>query len=112
MVQEIKIKVNMHSEKCRKGVMKTITNLSGVDKVSVDLPKGMLVVIGDVDPVCVATCLRKKKWVAEIVSVGPKKDEKKDENKLIPIVYYNTPYGYSCHPVYQSSRQADGCIIL
>ncbi|KAJ0580894.1 putative heavy metal-associated domain, HMA, heavy metal-associated domain superfamily [Helianthus annuus] len=105
-LQEIKIKVNMHSEKCRKGVMKAVTKLSGVDQVTVDLPKEMLVVIGDVDPVCVATCLRKKRWVAQIVSVGPKKEKEKDENKLFPMMYCNAPYdygyGYGYYPVYRS----------
>ncbi|KAI7742483.1 hypothetical protein M8C21_007167 [Ambrosia artemisiifolia] len=113
--QEIKIKVNMHSEKCRKGVLKTVTKLSGVHQVSVDLPKEMLVVIGDVDPVCVATCLRKKRWVAQIVSVGPKKEKDKEDNKLFPIMYGDAPYGYEYgyryYPVYQSSRQAEGCTI-
>ncbi|KAI3810645.1 hypothetical protein L1987_20267 [Smallanthus sonchifolius] len=114
MVQEIKIKVNMHSAKCRKNVMKIVTKLSGVNQVSVDLPKEMLVVIGDVDPVCVTTCLRKKRWFAEIVSVGPKKDKEKDDNNTIPIMYCNAPYGYGYryYPVYPPSRQAEGCIIL
>ncbi|KAI3676121.1 hypothetical protein L1987_85720 [Smallanthus sonchifolius] len=109
--KEMKIKVNMHSAKCRKDVMKIVTKLSGVDQVSVDLPKEMLVVIGDVDPVCVARCLRKKRWFAEIVSVGPKKD-KKDENKTIPLICCNDPCGYGYYPVYPPSRQAEGCLIL
>ncbi|KAK1440363.1 hypothetical protein QVD17_06188 [Tagetes erecta] len=113
--QEIKIKVNMHSEKCRRGVMKTVTKLSGVDQVSVDLPKEMLVVIGDVDPVCVTTSLRKKKWVAKIISVGPKKP-KDDDKKIVPIMYCNDPCGYGygyyppCPPVVHHGDQ--GCNIL
>ncbi|XP_071725481.1 heavy metal-associated isoprenylated plant protein 2-like [Rutidosis leptorrhynchoides] len=103
MVQEIKVKVSMHCEKCRTEVMKAVTKLSNVDNITVDLEKQMLVVIGDVDPVCVATCLRKKKRFAEITSVGPVKTKetvasKKEDDK--PAVtntmyyynYYNPPY--------------------
>lgn len=98
--------------------MKTVTKLSGVDQVSVDLPKDMLVVVGDVDPVSVTTCLRKKKWVAKIVSVGPKKPkDDKDDKKCVPIMYCNDPcaygYGYGYYPPYPPVHHGDqGCNIL
>ncbi|KAI3810637.1 hypothetical protein L1987_20258 [Smallanthus sonchifolius] len=129
MVQEIQVKVNMHSEKCRKEVMKTVSKLSGINELSVDLEKEMLVVIGDVDPVCVATCLRKKRRVAVIVSVGPKKEKDKDGDKekekdgdkdddklVVPTMYCNAPYGYGYgygyYPVYPPSRHGEGCFML
>ncbi|KAL7582254.1 hypothetical protein Lser_V15G44780 [Lactuca serriola] len=118
MPQEIKVKVSMHSQKCRKEVMKTVTKLSGVDEVSVDLQKEMLVVIGDVDPVCVATSLRKKRKVANIVSVGPYKKKGKEVNKPavgFPMMYCNTPcYDGHGHFVYgyPPTRDAGGCNIL
>nr|XP_043623005.1 heavy metal-associated isoprenylated plant protein 2-like [Erigeron canadensis] len=99
MVQEIKLKVGMHCQKCRTEVMKAVTKLPGVDEVSVDLEKEMLVVIGDVDPVGVATCLRKKKRVADIVNVGPRKNKesgvvKKDvlEPNHTRVIYPYAPY--------------------
>ncbi|KAL8237371.1 hypothetical protein R6Q59_018452 [Mikania micrantha] len=113
---EIKLKVSMHSEKCRKEVMKAVAKLSGVDQVSVDLEKEMLEVTGDVDPVCVATSLRKKGRSVKFESVGPKKDEEITPqsptlNSNTP--YLNTPYDYGCYaPVYQPSRHVEGCIIL
>ncbi|CAI9303250.1 unnamed protein product [Lactuca saligna] len=117
MAQEIKVKVNMHSQKCRKDVLKTVTKLSGVNEVSVDLAKEMLVVIGDVDPVSIATCLRKKQRVANIVSVGPYKKKEKEADKPIgfPIMYCNNPcqngYGQFVygHP---PSHDGGGCNIL
>ncbi|KAI3752086.1 hypothetical protein L2E82_23253 [Cichorium intybus] len=117
MPQEIKVKVSMHSQKCRKEVMKIVSKLSGVDEVSVDLQKEMLVVIGDVDPVCIATSLRKKRKVANIVSVGPYKKKEKEGNKSValPIMYYNTPsydgYGRFIYG-YPPTRDGGGCNIL
>ncbi|CAI9303254.1 unnamed protein product [Lactuca saligna] len=117
MPQEIKVKVSMHSQKCRKDVMKTVTKLSGVDEVSVDLQKEMLVVIGDVDPVCVASSLRKKRKVANIVSVGPYKKKDKEVNKPVgfPMMYCNTPcydgYGRFVYG-YPTTHDAGGCNIL
>ncbi|KVI11388.1 heavy metal-associated isoprenylated plant protein 2-like [Cynara cardunculus var. scolymus] len=87
MPQEIKLKVRMQCEKCKIEVMKTVTELSGVDEISVDLEKEILVVIGDVDPVSVATRLRKKRRVAEILSV--RKYRRKDKVFVNPRVYYN-----------------------
>ncbi|KAI3509112.1 hypothetical protein L1887_24138 [Cichorium endivia] len=65
--------------------MKTVTKLSGVNEVSIDLAKETLVVIGDVDPVCIATSLRKKQRVADIVSVGPYKKKEKEDAKPVCV---------------------------
>ncbi|MFS8028482.1 putative heavy metal-associated domain, HMA, heavy metal-associated domain superfamily [Helianthus anomalus] len=122
-LQEIHVKVSMHSEKCRKEVMKAVTKLSGVNELSVDLEKEILMVIGDVDPVCVATCLRKKRRAAVIISVGPKKEDKdedkdgdKNDDRIIPVTYFNAPheygYGYRYFPVYPPSRHGEGCFML
>ncbi|KAJ9567296.1 hypothetical protein OSB04_003262 [Centaurea solstitialis] len=84
---EIKLKVSMHCEKCKIEVMKVVTELSGVDEIYVDLEKEILVVIGEVDPVSVAIRLRKKRRVAEILSVR----KHKSKNKVLsyPRAYYN-----------------------
>nr|XP_043619912.1 heavy metal-associated isoprenylated plant protein 2-like [Erigeron canadensis] len=116
MVQEIKLKVSMHSEKCKKEVLKTVTKLAHIDEVTVDLKKEQLIVVGDVDPVCVAKCLRKKRKVVEIVSVGPHKKEKDITDKQqFPIVYYNhNPYNYQYGQIYEYplARDGGGCNIL
>lgn len=44
-----------------------------MDEVKLDAEKGILTVIGCVDPVCVATQVRKAGYHAEITSVGPPK---------------------------------------
>lgn len=53
---------------------------AGVDSISMDMKEKKLTVIGDVDPVEVVSKLRKT-WHTEIVSVGPAKEEKKDDKK-------------------------------
>ncbi|KAH7865889.1 hypothetical protein Vadar_012711 [Vaccinium darrowii] len=44
---------------------------TGIDHISVDAEKGIVTVIGDVDPVCVTTQIRKAGKRVEIISVGP-----------------------------------------
>nr|GEU86401.1 heavy metal-associated isoprenylated plant protein 2-like [Tanacetum cinerariifolium] len=71
--EKIEVNVNMHCEKCKTEVLKVVTKLSGINEVSVNLEKQMLVVIGDVDPVCVVKAVRKIGKIANITSVGPPK---------------------------------------
>ncbi|XP_057780467.1 heavy metal-associated isoprenylated plant protein 39-like [Salvia miltiorrhiza] len=62
--------------------LKTVSTLSGIDEISIDLKGKKLTVIGTVDPVSVVSKLRKKSWPAHIISVGPAKEpEKKEEPK-------------------------------
>ncbi|KAK3022174.1 hypothetical protein RJ639_045369, partial [Escallonia herrerae] len=73
---KIELKVGIYCERCKRDVLKAITKLPGIDKVSVDVGKGMVTVIGDVDPVCVTKKVRKTGKVTELVSVGPPAKEK------------------------------------
>ncbi|PWA37803.1 Heavy metal-associated domain, HMA [Artemisia annua] len=73
MPKKIELKVNMHSQACKTKVLKAVTKVIGIDEVSADLEKQMLIVIGDVDPVCIVARVRKIGKIAEIVSVGPPK---------------------------------------
>ncbi|THG21580.1 hypothetical protein TEA_025262 [Camellia sinensis var. sinensis] len=51
--------------------------LSILDEISVDSEKGILTVIGNVDPVLVATQVRKSRKVADLIGVGPSKTKEK-----------------------------------
>nr|GEW21172.1 heavy metal-associated isoprenylated plant protein 2-like [Tanacetum cinerariifolium]GEX48474.1 heavy metal-associated isoprenylated plant protein 2-like [Tanacetum cinerariifolium] len=122
MSKKIELKVNMHSQTCKTKVLKAVTKVLGIDEVSMDLEKQMLIVIGDVDPVCVVARVRKIGKIAEIVSVGPPK--KPDPPKphepckdLCKIVYPN-PWPV-CNDVYgpvmvgySQSCDGGGCFIL
>ncbi|GMP39703.1 hypothetical protein CsSME_00010429 [Camellia sinensis var. sinensis] len=73
MEKKIEVKVSIHCHKCKSDVLKSVTRLQGIDQVSVDSEKGILTVIGNVDPVLVATQVRKTGKVAELIGVGPPK---------------------------------------
>ena len=90
MFQKIEVSVNMHCEKCKTEVLKAVTKLSGINEVSVNLEKQMLVVIGDVDPVCVVKRVRKIGKIAQMVSVGPPK-KPDDKSKTEPCVIVCPP---------------------
>ncbi|KAJ1404397.1 Heavy metal-associated domain, HMA [Sesbania bispinosa] len=60
--------------------MKSVSGLSGVESVSVDMKDQKMTIIGDIDTVHIVEKLRKF-CHADILSVGPAKEEKKEEKK-------------------------------
>ncbi|KAM5562451.1 hypothetical protein ABKV19_017595 [Rosa sericea] len=94
--QEIVIKVNINCQICKTDVLKAVAKLTGITMVVVDGEKGLLRVVGDVDPVLVVKRLRKARKVAEIVSVGPPKPS---EPKQIPSVFLLPPCCNQCELV-------------
>ncbi|XAR52775.1 hypothetical protein NMG60_11021028 [Bertholletia excelsa] len=77
-MKKTELKVNMHCNKCSAQVLKAVTAVRGIDQVSVDRENDTVTVLGDADPVMVASRIRKVGKVAEIISVGaPKPPEKK-----------------------------------
>ncbi|KAK4402071.1 Heavy metal-associated isoprenylated plant protein 2 [Sesamum angolense] len=71
--KKIELKVGIYCEKCKTRVLKAVAKLKGVDEITVNAEKGILTVVGTVDPVCVTTQVRKAGNYAEITSVGPPK---------------------------------------
>ncbi|KAL9681870.1 hypothetical protein QQ045_013659 [Rhodiola kirilowii] len=69
---KIVVKVSIHCEKCKQAVFKAVTKLTGIDQVSLDEEKGLLTIIGTVDPVVVVERVREKtRKRAYLESVGP-----------------------------------------
>ncbi|KAI5400347.1 heavy metal-associated isoprenylated plant protein 39 [Lathyrus oleraceus] len=81
-MNKIVLQVEIHDDKTKKKAMKAISNISGVESVSLDMKDQKLTLTGDIDPVQVVTKLRKL-CLPKILSVGPAKEPKKEEKKKV-----------------------------
>lgn len=60
-----------------------IAKIEGINSVTLDSSKNLVTVVGDADPVCIIRNIRKFRKSAVFVTIGPFKEEKKDEKKDI-----------------------------
>ncbi|XP_059072493.1 heavy metal-associated isoprenylated plant protein 39-like [Cryptomeria japonica] len=111
--KKIVLKLAIEDESSKKKALKRVAGVQGVDSVTVDMKENKITVIGDVDPVCLASKLRKFGFT-DLLSVGPAKEEKKEEKKpqgeakkenkaeppkvevvYVPLSYDYRPYEYT-----------------
>ncbi|KAK9291678.1 hypothetical protein L1049_019627 [Liquidambar formosana] len=76
------LKLSFHDDKTKQKAMRTVSGISGVESISMETKDQKLTVTGDIDPVLIVRKLRKL-CGTEIVSVGPAKEEKKEEPKKV-----------------------------
>ncbi|KAI9178350.1 hypothetical protein LWI28_025498 [Acer negundo] len=85
-VQKAVMKLDLHDERDKKQAMKTVSGMSGVDSIQMDMKDRKLTVVGDIDRVEIVGKLRKL-CHTEIVSVKEpekKKEEPKKEEQKKP----------------------------
>ncbi|XP_052205297.1 heavy metal-associated isoprenylated plant protein 2-like [Diospyros lotus] len=78
------LKVCISCEKCKTQILKAVTKLEGIVEVSVDEQKGILKVVGDVDPIQVAKQVRKTGKTAVFGSVSEPKPANPSPEKPKP----------------------------
>ncbi|XP_020534875.1 heavy metal-associated isoprenylated plant protein 2-like [Jatropha curcas] len=73
------VSVELLCSKCRQKVMKLIATIEDITSIVLDPAKNTVTVIGEADPVKIINKVRKFRKSATIVSIGPPKEEKKDD---------------------------------
>nr|ACN41046.1 unknown [Picea sitchensis] len=71
MAYKTVIRLDMQCSKCKKVALHSVTNIEGIDSLTINMKESTLTVIGDADPACMTMLLRKKFRCAQLVSFGP-----------------------------------------
>ncbi|KAF7140068.1 hypothetical protein RHSIM_Rhsim06G0029400 [Rhododendron simsii] len=85
MSKKTVVSVDLLCSKCRLKVMKLISTIEGINSIALDPSKNTVTVIGEADPVCIIKKVRKFRRSAQITSIGPPKEEKKDDKKEVLV---------------------------
>ncbi|KAF8089646.1 hypothetical protein N665_0500s0012 [Sinapis alba] len=119
-VKKVEIKVDINCGKCNSAILEAVTVIEGVNHISLDEEKNILTVVRTMDPVCVASRLKKIKQKPVIISVGPppkppeppKPPPAPEQPKPVCNCKPMSPYCASCDVVSVTTYESgSGCTI-